>query len=220
VSKMAKDEKIILKDKDIREPLCDFLDELHYPNRVLEEKDIGRSRADMMMITKEAVFGIEIKSDADTYTRLSRQIPDYDAYFDYNYIVVGTSHAGSVSDKVPEHWGIITVEVEETQIDFYQLRKPQPNRNWKWESKLRLLWRPEMAKIQEKTDMPKYAYLSKLNLIGKIIEKVEPVLLQELFCEALMERDYNTIAQTINEYREANNQKKRKKRKYKRRKKS
>ena len=174
----------------------------------------------MVMITKEAVFGIEIKSDADTYTRLARQIKDYDKYFDYNYIVVGTTHAGSVKEKVPEHWGIITVEIEGEQVDFYQLREPQANSKWKWENKLKMLWRPEMVKIQEKTAMPKYAYLSKANLIPKIIEKVEESLLQELFCEALMERDYNTIAQTINEYREANNQKKRKKRKYKRRKKA
>lgn len=33
--------------------------------------------------------GIEIKSDADTYARLDRQVKDYDRYFDRNIIVVG-----------------------------------------------------------------------------------------------------------------------------------
>ncbi len=213
------DKKIILKDKDIREPLFDFLDGIYYPNRILEEKDIGNSRADVVMVTNEAIFGIEIKSDADTYTRLERQIEDYDAYFDYNYIVVGTSHARSVTEKVPEHWGIITVEQDGDNADFYMMRRPARNSKWTWKLRLRMLWRPEMVQIQEKTNMPKYARLSKISLIDKMIEKIEPDELQKYFCQALMERDYTTIAETINNYREANAQKKRKKRKYKRRKK-
>lgn len=59
-----------LHDKDIREPLFDFLEEYYGKIRIIEEKQIGRSRADIMMVMTEAVAGIEIKSDADTYTRL------------------------------------------------------------------------------------------------------------------------------------------------------
>lgn len=29
------------------------------------------------MVTPEAIYGVEIKSDADTYTRLKRQVRDY-----------------------------------------------------------------------------------------------------------------------------------------------
>ena len=60
----------MLKDKDIREPLFYFLEEKYGKVRILEEKNIGRSRADAVMITEDALFGIEIKSDADTYARL------------------------------------------------------------------------------------------------------------------------------------------------------
>ena len=74
----------MLRDKDIREPLFDFLDEIYGKNRIIEEKTMGKSRADVVMVTPDALYGIEIKSDADTYARLSRQVKDYDKYYDYN----------------------------------------------------------------------------------------------------------------------------------------
>lgn len=67
----------MLYDKDIREPLFDFLDDIYGVNRIIEEKQMGRSRADVVMVTPEAIYGVEIKSDADTYTRLKRQVRDY-----------------------------------------------------------------------------------------------------------------------------------------------
>ena len=80
----------MLHDKDIREPLFDFLDETYGKIRIIEEKTMGRSRADVVMVTPDTLYGIEIKSDADTYARLSRQVKDYDKYYDFNYAVVGT----------------------------------------------------------------------------------------------------------------------------------
>ena len=62
----------MLYDKDIREPLFEFLEQQYGKIRILEEKQMGRSRADIVMVLPEAVAGIEIKSDADTYARLSR----------------------------------------------------------------------------------------------------------------------------------------------------
>lgn len=60
-------------DIDIREPLFDYLDERYGKNRILEEKTMGRSRADVIMIIEYEWIGLEIKSDFDTYSRLKRQ---------------------------------------------------------------------------------------------------------------------------------------------------
>jgi len=89
-----------LHDKDIRDPLFDFLEETYGKIRILEEKTIGRSRADVVMVTPNALYGIEIKSDADTYARLERQVKDYNAYYDYNYVAVGASHGLHVEEHV------------------------------------------------------------------------------------------------------------------------
>ena len=98
--------KLLLHDNDIREPLFDFLEETYGKVRIIEEKVMGDSRADVVMITEKALVGIEIKSDADTYARLARQVKDYDRYFDMNICVVGTKHAVHIREHVPEYWGI------------------------------------------------------------------------------------------------------------------
>ena len=41
----------ILHDSDIREPLFDFLEESLGKIRILEEKQTGRARADVVMVT-------------------------------------------------------------------------------------------------------------------------------------------------------------------------
>ena len=56
----------MLYDKDIREPLAFYLEEIYGKNRILEEQVMGQSRADMVMVVHDALYGIEIKSDADS----------------------------------------------------------------------------------------------------------------------------------------------------------
>lgn len=207
----------MLYDKDIREPLFDFLEETYGKIRILEEKQMGKSRADVVMVTQDSVCGIEIKSDADTYARLQRQVTDYDQYFDRNYIVVGTSHAMHVPEHVPDWWGIITVEMEEDAVDFYILRQPMQNPNMVWEKKMSLLWRPELVHIQELNQMPKYKEKSKKFVIEKIILRIPPEILCKQVSEELFERDYNTIHEQINAYRTANNKPKRRRTKRRKR---
>lgn len=191
----------MLYDKDIREPLFDYLDECYPVNRILEEKRMGRSRADVVMITRDAIFGIEIKSDADTYVRLKRQIKDYDMFYDYNYIVVGSKHAYHIEEHIPIWRGIIIVEEEKQQVDFYILRRPQNNPKVKWKYKLEILWRRELAHIQIRNNMPKYAQKSKAFVVEKLLEKVDLETLQYQICDELLERDYNQITQVIETYR-------------------
>ncbi|MCR5591492.1 MAG: sce7726 family protein [Lachnospiraceae bacterium] len=204
----------MLKDKDIREPLFFFLEEKYGKIRILEEKNIGRSRADAVMITEDAIFGIEIKSDADTYARLARQVEDYDRYYDRNIVVVGSSHALHIREHVPEHWGVITVELEGDEHDFYVLREPKENAEVTFRRKLEFLWRPELVKIQRYHDMPAYKEKSKSFVIDKIAvlaeqEKIDAAVLQKEICELLFERDYNTIFEEINKYRQEEGKRKR-----------
>lgn len=203
----------ILHDKDIREPLFDFLEEYFGKIRIFEEKRMGGSRADVVMVLPESVVGVEIKSDADTYARLRTQVDDYDKYFDRNYVVAGTSHAQHIEEHVPGHWGIITVELENGRPDFYMLRAAADNPNMHRKQKLSLLWRPELVHIQQLNAMPKYAGKSKEFVIEKILLAVPEETLAPQICEELFERDYNTILDTINEYRQQHGQKKRRKRK-------
>ena len=71
------DDRVLL-DADIREPLILYLEQYYDKVRFLEELVTGKARADVVMVLLGKVCGIEIKSDADTYTRLAAQIRYYD----------------------------------------------------------------------------------------------------------------------------------------------
>lgn len=201
----------MLHDKDIREPLFDFLEETYGKIRIIEEKTMGKSRADVVMVTAYDLVGIEIKSDADTYTRLSGQVKDYDKYYDRNIVVVGSSHALHIEEHVPDHWGIITVELIDDSFDFYILRSPGVNPNLNLKNKLRLLWRPELYSLQQKYDMPKYKDKSKDFVISKISERVPDRIsaenINEDISELLFERDYTNVEEILREYRKGELQK-------------
>ncbi len=198
----------MLYDKDIREPLFDYLEDYYGKIRILEEKRTGRSRADIVMVLPEMLCGIEIKSDADSYTRLATQVKDYDQYFDINIIAVGSSHAQHVEEHVPEYWGIITIDEIDGRPDFYYLRMPARNPSMKPLRKIEILWRPELAHIQELNELPKYAQKSKAFVQEILVERVEPSRLSIQISDELFERDYTTIAQQIKSYRQKHSKKK------------
>ena len=199
----------MIYDKDIREPLFDFLEETYGKVRVIEEKTIGKSRADVFLVLTGEIWGLEIKSDADTYTRLAGQVKDYDRFFDKNLVVVGTSHAMHIEEHVPAHWGIITVDQTDNGPDFYLLRQPSGGTKVTWERKLGLLWRPELAALQETFRMPRYKEKSKDFVVkaiaGQIGELIPEEELRIEFTKQLFERDYTEIAKKIQAFREENN---------------
>ena len=231
----------MLLDKDIREPLFDFLEERYGKIRILEEKTIGRSRADVMMVLPSKLVGIEIKSDADSYARLRRQVEDYDLYFDANIVVVGSTHAAHVAEHVPETWGIISVEeVADEQVvsdeqetinrkphglnpDFYVVREMRDNPKAELERTIRVLWRPELANIQKKYGLPAYKEKSKEFVRQVIVERLPEEIVHEQISEALFERDYTMLVEQIQTYRQEQAAKRgkttyRKRKKYKRKK--
>lgn len=194
-------DRTVLYDKDIREPLFEYLEEVYGKIRILEEKKTGKARADVVMVTPDALCGIEIKSDADTYARLERQVREYDRFYDYNYVAVGTRHALHIREHVPDWWGVITVELAEGAPDFYMLRRPSPNPGMDWRKKISILWRPELVHIQELNKMPRYREKSKKFVAEKILQTVPEELLRLQVSEELFQRDYHKISEIITQYR-------------------
>lgn len=192
----------MLYDKDIREPLFDYLEERYGKVRMIEEKQMGRSRADIVMVLPGELAGIEIKSDADTYARLERQVKDYDRFFDRNYVVAGSTHAMHIGEHVPEYWGIISVEQLDGRVDFYMIREAERNPKVEMKQKIRILWRPELAHIQELCGMARYEGKSKDFVRNKIVERLPAEILNGLISEELFERDYTEIGERIGEFKE------------------
>lgn len=172
-------------DKEIREPLFDYLDERYGKVRTIEEKIIKNSRADVIAVVEGELIGFEIKSDSDTYTRLKTQIKDYELFCDKCYIVVGEKHI-QVESHVPDHWGIIFVNEENVIVERDAEKSPRV----KIFNQLDLLWRSELAAIQEKEGIPKLASTKRRLIYERLIDTAgEPTIKHDL-TQQLFERDY------------------------------
>lgn len=183
-------ENKVLLDADIREPLFCYLEQYYGKVRFLEEKVTGKARADVVMVLPDKVCGIEIKSDADSYSRLAAQVKNYDKYYDENYLVVGSTHALHAAEHVPSYWGIISVELIKGEIDFYRVREAKPNPKAKLKNKMSLLWKSEFSHILAENNMPKYAQKSKKFITEKLLDRLPEEILHEQISEELFERDY------------------------------
>ena len=86
-------------------------------------------------------------------------------------------------------------------LDFYLLREARPNPGVNLRKKLSILWRPELAHIQELNEMPKYKEKSKQFVIDKIAERIPEDTLSKQISNALFERDYNEIEHVIQEFK-------------------
>ena len=106
-----------------------------------------------------------------------------------------------IEEHVPEWWGIITVEQVDGEADFYILRKPKENPKVNRKKQLGLLWRPELAHIQELNHLPRYRQRSKQFVTEKILLGVPEESLRRQISQELFERDYTRIAETIMEYK-------------------
>ena len=184
----------MLQDKDIRDGLCEYLEVKYGKIRFFEELTMGKSRADIVMVTETGIFGIEIKSDADTYQRLARQVKDYDCFFDYNIVVVGTTHAAHIKEHVPAYWGVITVEMVNGILDLYEYRQPDLSPKVKLSNQMQFLWKSEMRHIQDRYHLYKYADKSRAFVRKYLMDKVPADELKSCLIEELFERDYSLIS--------------------------
>ena len=187
------EEGFTLHDRDIREPLFEYFEATHDKVRILEEIVIGKSRADAVMVTERALTGIEIKSDADTYARLQRQVSDYDRYFDYNMVVVGSHHALHAAEHVPEWWGILSVEWTGSRLDIYQIRDGSLNPKSVTRKKLDLLWKRELFDILDANHLPKYRQKSRTFIADQLIKRMDEDSLGKAASDELFERDYTVF---------------------------
>jgi len=180
-----------LSDPQMREALFTYLDAKHPKIRIIDEKNIGRSRADLMGVTDGIIIGYEIKSDLDSYTRLKAQVRNYNKYFDVCYAVVGKSHQKGVIKHIPEFWGILVISEEYGQTSVFELRSADMNPKDITANKLSLLWKKEIQNIAVKNGLPKYSNKNKKYLLRMLQEMIPPKKLMLAFTEELFERDYS-----------------------------
>lgn len=177
-----------MQDKEIRKILIEYLKIKHKEYRIYQEKSIGSSICDLMLVT-DKLTGFEIKSDSDNYERLPRQVTAYNQFFDENYIVVGMSHAKTVDSRLPEEWGILAIN----QYSIEVVREAKSNKMVKRSKQLSILWKLELKNILIKNHLPLYAQKEKPYLCEKLSTEVNPQVLGGQIAEELLNRDYSVF---------------------------
>ena len=175
-----------MNDKSIRKILIAYLQSLNNEIRIYQEKSIGNSICDVMVVS-DNLTGYEIKSDLDNYNRLNEQIIQYSRFFDYNYIVVSHKHLQSAQEKVPDFWGIICILEDKVNV----VRKAKSNFRVSRRRQLSILWKIELKNILIKNNLPLFAQKEKGYIADRIAASVNTDLLGKQIARELLERDYS-----------------------------
>lgn len=183
-----------LYDKDMREALFSYFEDSMQKVRFIEEINMGKSRADAIMISENEIVGFELKSDRDSFARLAGQIKDYDRYYDKNYLVIGKHFVDKAEDKVPDYWGIIEVcEEENNKIEAHILkaadRVPEDNLR----RQLGFLWRNELINIVRRHKLGGVSDKNKVKLANMLYKGIDRDILKKEMLNEIFEREYPKI---------------------------
>jgi hypothetical protein len=111
------------------------------------------ARVDIAVING-CVHGYEIKSAADSLSRLPRQISLYEGCLERLTIVCAPKHIEGVRKIVPSWCGIIqATKGARGAIEFRSMRPSQTNKNVKSEQLAHLLWRQEAMTLLSAFDL-------------------------------------------------------------------
>lgn len=153
ISRLVGETMIKLNDHDIRKAVLEHIRKFK-DVEIREEYTTysGKSRADIVAINNR-MSAFEIKSDYDSLERLPNQIKEYDLTFEKNYIVTGNKYINKISNFVPQHWGIIHVYKQNSNIIFKYCRCPILNPNFDFKCFLGLIDSQTLKKMVMKSNI-------------------------------------------------------------------
>lgn len=148
---------IFTDDKVIRDALRKRLVNLYKDVsdvKIIEELGVthGTARVDMAVING-VLHGYELKSDKDTLNRLSSQMEIYNSVFDQVTIVVGKSHLFESINLIPDWWGIMVAQINNSdcEVSLYSIREARQNPAQDIVAVASLLWREEALRMLEES---------------------------------------------------------------------
>lgn len=142
-----------IRDRDIRKALMAWVEAEHRGDSntmVVPEMglDAGSARLDLAVING-TLHGYEIKSAADTLTRLPAQSVAYSRACDWVTIVTSPNHLDGVREMVPTWWGILTAVAHAGTVMLDEERVGMHNPAVDAYAVAQLLWRNEALELLE-----------------------------------------------------------------------
>lgn len=150
---------------------------------------MGAARIDLAAITKDGIFGIEVKGDGDTPSRLAHQGPLFSTVCTTVHLLAAPSLPQRMRDKRPPHWAILRVEdgalVGEwgyrTLADYYLA--PQVLLN--------CLWRPELLRLRARLGIGVDRRRARvMDMVREIAARIPLREIKTGVCATLLERQW------------------------------
>lgn len=137
-----------LTERQLRDALRSHLVKVR-AGRIVEELGIeqGAARIDLALIT-DRLLGFEIKSDLDTFDRLSNQIHAYNRVFDEITLVTGMALRDEALRLLPSWWGVMGAKHDASgAVRLATIREAQKNPMQDALSVAMLLWKAEATEL-------------------------------------------------------------------------
>lgn len=161
----------------------------------------GAARIDLAAITKDGIFGVEIKGEGDSAARLPSQGPLFSAVCSTVHLLPAPSLLQKMRDKRPPHWAMLRVEPDGSLAgewgythskDYYLA--PQVL--------LDCLWRPELLKLCTRLRVGVDRKTARVRDMVREISDLVPLReIKAAVCEALLERQWTNWTSATGESR-------------------
>jgi hypothetical protein len=141
-----------LLDPEIRRALIPLIRPPFGTGRLLREVGIwGNSvRIDLARLTTDAFDGYEIKSEADSLTRLNGQAEIYSLVCDTVTLVAARRHLGKAIATIPEWWGLVEAAPTDDGVSLSAIRPAAANPVQSPARIAGLLWKDEaLAQLRD-----------------------------------------------------------------------
>lgn len=142
------------KEKDLRKL---FLNYLKNENKDVVFNEVGlmggEAIVDVLAVGNNQLQGFELKSEADTLSRLPKQIVTYNKCLDQISLVVDPNKLEKALIIIPDWWGVYSLNENRTEIVL--IREPQNNPKLTISNQMKLLWKEDLVLFIEVFDLPK-----------------------------------------------------------------
>jgi hypothetical protein len=102
-----------------------------------------------MALINGELAGYEIKSDADSLSRLPRQTRAFSTVFDRMFVVTTERHIDAVKAKVPKWWSVLLLSSSVNDPPFVTVQAGSANPSLDTEALLHILTRAECMSVLE-----------------------------------------------------------------------
>jgi len=173
-------------DKDVRHSLYEYLrPRLSHRSMFIHELafQVGKEEGRVDLVAVDNLLqGFEIKSDADSLTRLKRQVRLYGKVMNQMSVVVTLKHLRGAKKIIPAHWGIYTYD----RGFIEEVRDAGSNDSLCYRSLAGLLWRDSALQLLSDSGLERgFASKAKGYMHDHIFECVDSSLIQEAVCRQL-----------------------------------